>query len=359
MDCRKLDSSQAFLLATGGTVGLLAILQHRHLSRCSDCRRRYEEALRDCSGLSTIAAVPVSDTVHSAVFAQIPFSSAVDRAHMNGSHITLGGRYRVKKLTLVLLGAVLIIGVSAAMAPRLIFGHMDCSVGPAGSEWNVSTDFKGDMVALGPDGHEIGVLGNGAGDPSAPVDITIRGQRFHISGYGPHVLRTPSGLIIGTMVLSPQSAAEEQAGERDAMSDLGMPSDTLGAARWAMAQELSSTAGSGSSSGPGYCEGFVRSRNVFWFVRGFSSASLIDPITEAMIASSSCVRPSPQMMANMPLPPNLLAKFQAELNRPRLDNPQSAITVDGRTTVVTGFGRFKIVDSTGKLLYWFEVSRTH
>jgi hypothetical protein len=345
MDCRKLESDQAFLLASGGMSKLRAMLVRHHVAQCAPCRRRYDDAKLICAKLSEIASEPVSEQVLAAVFAAIP-SDADHRAGSSLSDITIGGRYKVKKLTLVLAGAVLLIGVAAAMAPRLNFGHMEGSVGMPGHQWRFEINQKVRIQVYDANNQLLGTLADDSDDSDAPVDLTVAGQHFQVTGYGRHEIRSQSGDLIGTVDLEPETAQQVQDDEKKVS---GMPSDFLAATAWAKARELSSNGTSGAAGGVASSYGFNRAQDVFWYVRGIATVAMLDPQTGRIDVSASSNRVSAQILANLP------AQISAQLYQPGLDNPQIAITAGDKTTYDRGFGKYRIADSSGRLLFWLVV----
>jgi len=330
MSCSRRDDTQLLALAAGGSSPLAAHRLRRHLAGCAECRAGYEQTRALWAGLRGMASAPVSQAL-------------TDRVRGAWPHAPMQRMNPMKRRMALLTCALLLVGVSAAMAAHVIGYHPSGGFGHAGQTWNYTTNLKGRMTVLDPQGHRIGQFTNdgawmtdAAGPASAWVRMTVAGRQHVLHGPGRAAVRDSKGALLGYVVFSDVSEAEMSKG----MGWPRAPHDFAEAAQWAEGEDPAAGGGaSGVATSFTGARGFDKALGVSWKMRGYGTIQ----VTRAngdMAAETTAAPPPPAVLAL--LPPGFTPDPASA--------PQWMLTARGRTVQETGYGRHVLRDGSGKTL---------
>ena len=331
------DDEQLTALAAGGLSPLAAWRLRHHLDGCAECDARWKETQQLWMGLRGIASVPVPKTLQDRVCGLWPPLSPRKRTQP------------MKKRMVLLTCTLLLVGITAAMASHMIGYHPSGGFGKAGQMWNFTTNLKGRMTVLDGEGRKIGQFTNdgtfmtdAAGPESAWVRMNVAGQDHVIHGPGRHEMKDANGQLLGYIVLSDVSEAEMYRG----MGWSRAPRDFKEAAQWVEAQDPASGGGaSGVETSPTGRRGFDKALGVSWKMRGYGTVKATLPNGDR-VAESTVSPISPDLAAL--LPPGFVPDADA--------TPEWTLTVLGKATQETGYGRHVLKDSSGKPLMILEAT---
>ena len=331
MSCSRHDG-QWTDFAAGGLSPLAAWRLRRHLAGCAECRARWEQTRQIWTGLRGMAAAPVTQTLHDRVRGRWPRPLSPGK-----------GTDPMKRRMTLLTCALLLVGITAAMAAHVIAYHPSGSLGADGRTWDYTTNLKGRMTILDTQGRKIGVFTNdgafmtdSAGPDSAWVRLDVAGQEHILRGPGRHEVKDASGALLGYVVFSDVS-------EADIYREMGwprVPRDFAEAAKWAEERDPAVGGGaSGVTASPTGVRGFDRALGVSWRMRGYGTVRATWPNGD--LAAESTARPLPPEQGAL-LPPGF-APDPAAL-------PEWTLTAAGRTVQETGYGPHVLRDRDGQAL---------
>ncbi|MDQ2800620.1 MAG: zf-HC2 domain-containing protein [Armatimonadota bacterium] len=332
MNCSRQNEEQIADLAAGGLSGADARRLRRHLAGCAECQARWEQTQQLWTGLRSMASAPVSDSLQSRVRGQWPRPLSLKKA-------TNPMKRRMALLTCTLL----LVGITAAMAARVITYHPSGGFGAAGQMWNYTTNLKGRMTVLDLQGRKIGQFTNdgafqvdAAGPKTAWVKLSVEGEHFVVDGPGRHEIKDGPGRLLGYVILSDVSEAEH-------LKEMGWtrePRDFAEAMQWAEERDPAANGGTnGVTASVTGVRGFDKTHGVSWKMRGYGTVKATQPNGD-MVAEGS-TKPLPPEMAAL-LPPGFAPDADSQ--------PEFTLIVHGKTVRETGYGKHILQDNDGKPL---------
>lgn len=335
MSCSRRNDEQWTALAAGGLSPLASWRLRRHLAGCADCRTRWEQTRQIWTGLRGMAAAPVPDSLQDRVRGRWPTLSSKK------------GMNPMKRRMALLTCTLLLVGITAAMAARVLTYHPSGGFGHAGRMWNYTTNLKGRMTVLDAQGRKIGQFTNdgafmtdAAGPDTAWVKLDVAGQEHVLRGPGRHEVKDAHGALLGYVVFSDVSEAETYRG----MGWPRAPRDFAEAAQWAEAQDPAAGGGaSGVTTSVSGVRGFDRALGVSWKMRGCGTVKATRPNGEPEAEGRT-----------QPLTPELQALLPPGFAPDPAGPPQWTLTVQGKTVQETGYGRHILKDRGGKALLILE-----
>lgn len=330
MYCSRRNDARLAALAAGGLSPLAAACLRRHLAGCAECRTHYEQSRETWAGLRGMASAPISQALANRVRGAWP-PAPMQRTNP------------MKRRMALLTCALLLVGVSAAMAAHVIGYHPSGGFGHGGQTWNFTTNLKGRMTVLDPQGQKIGQFTNdgawmtdAAGPASAWVRMTVAGQEHVLRGPGRSAVRDSNGVLLGYVVFSDVSEADMYRG----MGWPRAPRDFAEAAQWAEGEDPAAGGGaSGVATSFTGARGFDKALGVSWKMRGYGTVQ----VTRAngdMAAETTAAPPAQSVRAL--LPPGFLPDPAGP--------PEFLLTAPGKTVRETGYGRHVLRDGGGKTL---------
>lgn len=337
MSCSRQNDEPITALAAGELSPLAAWRLRRHLAGCAQCRTRHEQTRQIWTGLRGMASAPVPKSLQGRVRGQwppLPLKKGMDP---------------MKRRMALLTCALLLVGITAAMAARVLTYHPSGGFGHAGQMWSYTTNLKGRMTVLDAQGRKIGQFTNdgafmtdAAGPNTAWVKLTAAGQERVLRGPGRHEVKDAKGALLGYVVFSDVSEAEMYRG----MGWPRAPRDFAEAAQWAEAEDPAAGGGaSGVTTSVTGVRGFDRALGVSWKMRGYGTVKATRPNGEP-VAEGRTQPVTPEMQAL--LPPG----FVPDPAGP----PQWTLTVQGKTVQETGYGRHVLQGGDGKPLLILEAT---
>ena len=324
MVCRRWNDGQLTALAAGGLSWAAAWQMRLHLAVCAECRDRLKQDRTLWMGLRGMASAPVSKTLQDRVRGQWPPLSPKK------------GVDPMKRRIALVTCALLLVGITAAMAAHVLTYHPSGGFGHAGQMWKFTTNLKGRMTVLDGQGRRIGMFTNdgafmtdAAGPEKAWVRMRVAGQEHIIRGPGRHAVRDSKGALLGYVVFSDASEAEMYRG----MGWPRAPRDFAEAAQWVEGEDPAS--GGGASGVATSLTG----------MRGYGTVKA-KRLNGDMVAESTVSPVEPDLVAL--LPPGFVPDAAAP--------PEWTLTVLGKTTRETGYGRHVLKDGGGKPLMILEAT---
>lgn len=249
----------------------------------------------------------------------------------------------MKRRMALLTCTLLLVGITAAMAARVITYHPSGGFGAAGQMWNYTTNLKGRMTVLDPQGRKIGQFTNdgafqadAAGPQTAWVKLSVEGERFVVDGPGRHEIKDAQGRLLGYVILSDVSEAEH-------LKEMGWtrePRDFAEAMQWAEERDSAANGGTnGVTASVTGVRGFDKTLGLSWKMRGYGAVKATQPNGDLVVEGST--KPLPPEMAAL-LPPGFAPDADSQ--------PEFTLTVQGKTVQETGYGNHVLKDSDGKPL---------